>query len=813
MKKRLLSMLMAVLMIVSLVPAVSAADATCAHDKANVTVIDIKADAAAKQPAIKVSVCNKCGEVTSALSVTAFADVQDICAKHTYKTVELQAASCGKVSIAVTYCANCGTVATTKALTIGEVKDAAHVYTNFTVVKAPSCGTDGWGYTVCDKCGEPAFVAGPSDAVAKLGENPTAAAVKAVRAQFTRTNQANGVHADKDAFVTVAEDVYGLTYVENADGVGFVKYVLQMAAAVAPTHSATVSGKVVRENIVADGNTVNPWCNYVKTEGGNGDDPYKITVVGPNNVSMTGHGVGYTGDKYCPDCKAVEYGKCVNGLNYDHSAYMNLEKTGYYPYIDAAGVKHNGVTDTWHCTKCNTTFGGETLAFDVYFNHQLNANRLPTVGMEIGDTWTGVGKAATCEDDGYTAPVYQYVSKDGSKDTASWQILTGSQKIDKLGHQLMKVDSKDATCTEAGWTCNSYYVCTRVVNKQTCPYTQGVVTATLNKASHNYAVKTLVEPTCKNTGLAVSACTVCGDYELNKDGTPVVYGADKLKVIPCTAGEPVNAKEATCTEAGYTGDLYCKFCNKLLENGKEIPMVDHTAVDVEAVAPTCTEAGATAGTKCSVCDKVLSGCEAVDALGHTFDKGVCTVCGAEDPDYVAPVAPEFTDAKDIAPYAGDAVAWAVANGIVNGRDDGSFDPKANVTRAELVVMLWRQAGEPESTAKVEFTDAADIPEYAVKAVAWAVEKGIVTGYEDNTFKPTADVTRAEFVKMLYGMVGTKVETAADFSDVVAGEWYVDAINWAAAEEVTTGRDDGTFGVADNATREEAVTFLYRAFAE
>lgn len=251
--------------------------------------------------------------------------------------------------------------------------------------------------------------------------------------------------------------------------------------------------------------------------------------------------------------------------------------------------------------------------------------------------------------------------------------------------------------------------------------------------------------------------------------------------------------------------------------GRSTEALGHTEEAVEAVAATCTEAGLTAGTKCSVCGEVIVAQEEVPALGHKFENGFCTVCEAADPDYVAPVepvAPEFTDVDAISEWAGEAVAWAAANGVVNGRDDGSFDPQADVTRAEVAVMLYRLAGEPEvADTALAFADAADIPDWAVKAVAWAVSEGVVNGYTDNTFKANANITRAEFVQMLFNMKGAKVESVATFSDVAAGEWYVDAINWAVENDVTEGMGDGSFGVAANCSREQAVTFLFRLFAE
>lgn len=785
-------MLMAVLMIVSLVPAVSAAG-TCNHDKTDMTDLSVKLDAAAKQPGIELTYCTKCDDVVGNVKITPFAEANDICSagKHSFVTVELQAANCVERGVKVSYCSVCGTAATTPVI-LTEKKDLGHVYTNFVVAVEPTCTADGYGYTLCDVCGEPAFVAN-SGAVEKLmPKDSTKAAIKANTALFAATNPE---HANTDVFVKATEDTYKYTWEKLNGDVGYLKATKVMWAADEATHAQTVNGKAIIDTaegtvtVKETGSAVNAWAT--------------------TNEGLYDNGYGNEATKYCADCGLILKSayKEVKGLNETHE--MTLSQAGYYPYFDATnGVKHDGVTDVWYCETCGTSFGGETLPYATYYQYKLvdglpkqtgSAGNYGADGCVVGDTWVVGAEKPSCEKAGKTGTTYTLTKDKG------WQVSADSEEIPATGHDLVKIESKEATCQEYGWDCTDYYYC------YDCGYHQGLAVLKVAKTTCSYQANVLVPATCKNTGLAVQSCVWCNALKLGSDNKVIVT---TFKTAPCTAADELaNVKEATCTEPGYTGDKVCKWCGDVLVKGEATEALGHTEEAVEAVAATCTEAGTTAGTKCSVCGEVLSGCEAVDALGHTFDKGVCTVCGAEDPDYVAPVAPEFTDAKDIAPYAGDAVAWAVANGIVNGRDDGSFDPKANVTRAELVVMLWRQAGEPESTAKVEFTDAADIPEYAVKAVAWAVEKGIVTGYEDNTFKPTADVTRAEFVKMLYGMVGTKVETAADFSDVVAGEWYVDAINWAAAEEVTTGRDDGTFGVADNATREEAVTFLYRAFAE
>ncbi len=107
-----------------------------------------------------------------------------------------------------------------------------------------------------------------------------------------------------------------------------------------------------------------------------------------------------------------------------------------------------------------------------------------------------------------------------------------------------------------------------------------------------------------------------------------------------------DAKPATCTESGYTGDTYCKDCNEKIADGKTIPAKGHTEVIDPAVEPTCTKTGLTEGKHCSVCNEVLVAQEVIPAKDHSWDEGkittsptcenagvktyTCTVCNATE---------------------------------------------------------------------------------------------------------------------------------------------------------------------------------------
>ena len=85
-----------------------------------------------------------------------------------------------------------------------------------------------------------------------------------------------------------------------------------------------------------------------------------------------------------------------------------------------------------------------------------------------------------------------------------------------------------------------------------------------------------------------------------------------------------NAKDATCTAPGYTGDTYCGKCGNKISSGEVIPARGHTEVIDKAVAATCTEPGKTEGKHCSVCNEVLVAQTEIPAKGHQWDEGVIT---------------------------------------------------------------------------------------------------------------------------------------------------------------------------------------------
>lgn len=115
----------------------------------------------------------------------------------------------------------------------------------------------------------------------------------------------------------------------------------------------------------------------------------------------------------------------------------------------------------------------------------------------------------------------------------------------------------------------------------------------------------------------------------------------------------------------------------------------------------------------------------------------------------------FADLEQIPAWALQHIKVLYSMGIMNGKtgDNGkvSFDSHAHISRAEVVTVLGRVFGESVKTADLDFKDKADIPDYALKGFETMMSVGVVGGYEDGTLLPNKNVTRAEAVKMIYGI--------------------------------------------------------------
>lgn len=303
----------------------------------------------------------------------------------------------------------------------------------------------------------------------------------------------------------------------------------------------------------------------------------------------------------------------------------------------------------------------------------------------------------------------------------------------------------------------------------------------------------VTKPTCLTEGFTTYACS-CGEC-YTKDYVSAVGHKTQLQ----------NAKAAGCLTGGYTGDEVCTFCGKVFKQGSVIFALGHDPQPARIKAPTCTESGYTGDLICMRCGDMTQIGKTVAAAGHKFFGGVCSVCGAKG----AEAAPEFDDVKPGAFYF-DAVQWAVKNGITNGTGKNTFSPNSVCSRYQIVMFLWRAAGQPEAKAAVSFADVKP-GDIFYEAVQWAVERGITKGTSSTSFSPYAPCTRGQIVTFLYRSAGSpKVSGACNFSDVSSGSFCRDAVIWASSEGITNGTSAGRFSPNEGCTRAQVVTFLYRA---
>ncbi len=455
-----------------------------------------------------------------------------------------------------------------------------------------------------------------------------------------------------------------------------------------------------------------------------------------------------------------------------------------------------------------------------------NASRNVTLTVPAHDYKVTETKAPACTEDGYE--VYTC--------NACGESYTETLKA--TGHDY-KQEVVDPTCTEAGYTEHTCTVCGH-----------SYMTDVKNPVDHAYKA-VVTEPTCTDAGYTTYTCDLCGHS----------YTSDYTEVTSHNFGQWETVKEATCTEKGQEKRT-CEGCG--ITETRDTDMVAHDMEEV-VTAPTCTEVGYTTHT-CTVCgysyitDLVqatghdyeavvtaptcteegyttyICACgesyvdDYVDALGHTFgawteskapacdmpgeETRTCEVCGESETRETVTFCPaeDFTDV-DTKQWYHEGVCYVLRNGLMEGKGEGIFAPNANLTRAELVTVLYRMAGTP-SVEGLEhpFADVAEGTWYT-DAVIWAYNAEVVKGISDTAFAPGANITREQIATILYRYAGADAvaeDALADFTDAdQVNDWAVEAMNWAVAVGLINGMDETTLAPQGNATRAQIATILMR----
>lgn len=193
----------------------------------------------------------------------------------------------------------------------------------------------------------------------------------------------------------------------------------------------------------------------------------------------------------------------------------------------------------------------------------------------------------------------------------------------------------------------------------------------------------------------------------------------------------------------------------------------------------------------------------------TMPEGSVTVSAT----FVEKNATPFTDVKT-SDWWYEAVKYVYENKLMAGTSTTTFAPTAKLNRAQAVQILYNLEGQPAVTGTADFTDTAAAGDWAVKAITWGAKNNVVAGVGDGKFDPTANVTREQFAQMMYNYAkykGYDLSAAGDlnnFSDVSkVSDWAKTALSWANGEGLINGNENGTLNPVGTAIRGEAASIM------
>ena len=163
----------------------------------------------------------------------------------------------------------------------------------------------------------------------------------------------------------------------------------------------------------------------------------------------------------------------------------------------------------------------------------------------------------------------------------------------------------------------------------------------------------------------------------------------------------------------------------------------------------------------------------------------------------------------------DPVCFVYSQGLMTGTSATTFEPNTPLSRAMLVAVLHRLEGSPAASVG-DFSDVA-VGDWYAQAVNWAASVGVVNGFDDGTFQPNAAITREQMAAILRnfaaykGMDVTAADDLANYSDASSvSDWAKESIQWAVGSGLLGGYEDGTLRPQGTTTRAEVASVLQRA---
>lgn len=501
----------------------------------------------------------------------------------------------------------------------------------------------------------------------------------------------------------------------------------------ATNHSIeTVSGRV-EPTCTTPGRTASTRCtNCGGTWGGEIIPARGHTPVSDDNaVAPTCQHTGLTASTSCSVCHTRLTEQRV------------LAVTDHAPVADEAVAPTcttTGLTAGSHCRDCGAILVAQ--------------ETVPMVGHSIE---TIPGYAPTCTTPGLT---------DGRQCAVCHAVLTERQPIRPVGHTVVTDPAKDPTCTETGLTEGSHCVSCgeTVVAQQVVPAKGHTLTVTFTHTANSQATAT---------------CSVCG-YEFTADA----------QVTSETSGRTTT----------YTATV-------TIDN---VPYTDIWTVTRPSDGGGSGGSGNTGGNSGG-----NSGDNSGGNAGNTPVEDP-NVEDLDDPD--TPLADKpflFGDVKEDDWFYSD-VKTVFNSSLMSGVSATSFQPFTDTTRAMVAQILYRMSGEP-AVDGLDVT-IADVPENAWyhDAAVWAYANGVFTGYEDGSFKGDVNVTREQLVTVLYRYAqkeGYDTSASADLSayedQSQTGAWAMDAMRWAVGSGLIQGRGANRVAPQEGAMRVELAVVLNR----
>ena len=175
---------------------------------------------------------------------------------------------------------------------------------------------------------------------------------------------------------------------------------------------------------------------------------------------------------------------------------------------------------------------------------------------------------------------------------------------------------------------------------------------------------------------------------------------------------------------------------------------------------------------------------------------------------------KFSDAAATAWYH-DGVHYVLENGLMQGVEDNLFEPYSSTTRAMMAQILFNMEGRPSTDHEPDYTDVYSGMWYT-EAVRWASSEDIMEGYGGGLFGPDDEMTREQLVTIVYRYAGYKGVDVSELSDFTGytdvnkiGGWALNGMRWAVGCGAVTGRTETTLNPQDTANRAEIATIIMR----